>query len=209
MSRREKPFGQERWTWDEIDAGRRFTKAEKRWNHMAKRGGWERDLNGNYVMPAAAAPLFIVLLLGGFVLAVLEPKGVAYGKGPHHETASMVLVGMCLFFLVYVGIWLLVHTLMSWAKEHAASQPPPPTSTPPPTPVLPGTNRELKPLYEYVGDAFRWLTRDALEHLGAAVVGAWNSVGRGFRSLPEWLVAVLGGLAFALPVVGLMIYFLR
>jgi hypothetical protein len=57
MPRRRKPLGYEKWTWAEIQAGRRMTKEEKRWRRMSKKVGLGREaLAASQVVTAPATP---------------------------------------------------------------------------------------------------------------------------------------------------------
>jgi hypothetical protein len=75
MPRRQKPPGLERWTWDEINAGRRMSKAENRGLRLGVALGG-RKVNGRIVYddvpdnsPAYYVALGIVVLFA--VLAVV------------------------------------------------------------------------------------------------------------------------------------------
>ncbi len=52
MARRQKPPGKENWTWDEINAGRRMSKSEKRWRRAAIDMGATKDSNAKIVPPS-------------------------------------------------------------------------------------------------------------------------------------------------------------
>lgn len=51
MPRREKPPDKERWTWDEINAGRKLSKTEKRWRNLHVSFGATKDSDARIVPP--------------------------------------------------------------------------------------------------------------------------------------------------------------
>ncbi len=59
MPRRQKPPGLAKWTWDEINQGRRWTGNEKKWRTRGKQSGWEKKADGSYQMPPEAAFIYI------------------------------------------------------------------------------------------------------------------------------------------------------
>lgn len=67
MSRRQKPAGKEKWTWNEIEQGRRWTGNERKWRKRGKESGWEQNNDGSYQMPPAAAFIYI----GAFVVLII------------------------------------------------------------------------------------------------------------------------------------------
>ena len=59
MARRAKPPGQEKWTWTEIEQGRRWTGNERKWRKRGRESGWEQKNDGTYQMPAGVAIVYI------------------------------------------------------------------------------------------------------------------------------------------------------
>jgi hypothetical protein len=68
MSRRQKPPGYENWTWDEIKAGRRMSKAEKRTRRMAVAFGATKAPDGRIQPPRVADNVFYYVFVGGLLL---------------------------------------------------------------------------------------------------------------------------------------------
>lgn len=52
MARRQKPPGMEKWTWDEINLGRKMSKAEKRGRRMAIAFGATKKEDGQIEPPS-------------------------------------------------------------------------------------------------------------------------------------------------------------
>src|SRR6266446_2803199 len=102
MPRRTKPLGYERWTWAEINAGRRMNKAEKRWNRVAKNLDWDQRPDGTYQAPPQAVPYLVVITGLMLVLGFLAPNGMQAGKGADAAAATIVLL------MIMVAIILLV-----------------------------------------------------------------------------------------------------
>ena len=72
MPRRQKPPGYEKWTWDEIKAGRKMSKAEKRGRRVAIAFGATKLPDGRIQPPPAADnPLYYVTFGGLLVLFLL------------------------------------------------------------------------------------------------------------------------------------------
>jgi len=71
MPRRQKPPGFEKWTWAEINAGRKMSKTEKRGRRLAKSFGATERPDGSlqHTPESAWACIGIVILL--LVIAVL------------------------------------------------------------------------------------------------------------------------------------------
>ena len=119
--RRVKPPGYERWTWAEIDAGRRMSRSEKRWNRAFKGMGWERNSNGSYTPPNPAAAtiavlMFLLMAVVGFMGDVMNRRATRHSVGGE-------------FVLVYLSLLLAIPVLMLMLV--AASKSPPPDSTAP------------------------------------------------------------------------------
>jgi hypothetical protein len=75
MARRQKPLGKEKWTWDEINRGRRWTGNERKWRKRGKQCGWAQTPDGSYQMPPGAALIYIGVFVALIVLyAVLGLK---------------------------------------------------------------------------------------------------------------------------------------
>ena len=77
MPRRTKPPGKENWTWDEINAGRWMSKAEKRHQRLAVGLGARKDADGRIEPPAFAENptyylVFGALLAFGILCLVLQ-----------------------------------------------------------------------------------------------------------------------------------------
>lgn len=77
MPRRQKPPGYEKWTWDEIHAGRRMSKAEKRTRRMAMHLGASKGEDGRIEPPAFSDNpgywiFFIVMLIFCVGIAILS-----------------------------------------------------------------------------------------------------------------------------------------
>jgi hypothetical protein len=75
MPRKQKPPGMEKWTWDEINAGRKMSKAEKRGRRMAVAFGATKEPDGKIVPPAYDENptyylVFVGLLILCFVVAI-------------------------------------------------------------------------------------------------------------------------------------------
>jgi hypothetical protein len=77
MPRRQKPLGFEKWTWDEINQGRKMSKTEKRYRNMAVNLGATKSSDGRIVPPSGADNPTYYLVFGGllllcFVIAILS-----------------------------------------------------------------------------------------------------------------------------------------
>jgi hypothetical protein len=68
MPRRQKPPGYEKWTWDEINAGRRMSKAEKRTRRMAVAFGATKMPDGRIQPPPVAENPVYYLVFGGLLV---------------------------------------------------------------------------------------------------------------------------------------------
>ena len=65
MPRRTKPPGKEKWTWDEINQGRRMSKAEKRTRRLAVSLGATKASDGRIVPPTLADnPTYYLVFIG-------------------------------------------------------------------------------------------------------------------------------------------------
>lgn len=75
MARKQKPIGYENWTWDEINLGRKLSKAEKRNRRLAQHLGATKDSKGNITPPSAQESpnyyLIFGMLLIIFIIAVV------------------------------------------------------------------------------------------------------------------------------------------
>ncbi len=80
MAQRQKPPGFEKWTWEEIRAGRRIPKAEKRWRKIAKSMGATEKPDGRIQPPSEPENPGYYLFFGG-ALALLIIFGVAFPGG--------------------------------------------------------------------------------------------------------------------------------
>jgi hypothetical protein len=72
MPRRQKPPGKESWSWDEINAGRKMSKAEKRTRRLAVNLGATKGPDGRIQPPAFSAnPAYYFVFIGLLVLCVI------------------------------------------------------------------------------------------------------------------------------------------
>jgi hypothetical protein len=196
MPRPKKPAGYERWTWAEINAGRRFSKAERRWNHLARKGGWQQRSDGSFEAPAELKPLLVVLLAVMLIVGMLAPNGLQHSKGTGQEAvAALLLIVFCIFALIYFAV---LSVASGTATRRNASA------------VSAARRRQDN---EAVVVACSWLFR-AVSHLvfsiPSTLVHVWTktlpAVIAKVRALPEWVQATLLGLACAVPPVAFMIY---
>ena len=104
MPRQRKPPGYERWTWAEINAGRRMNKSEKRWRRVAKELNWDQRPDGNYVAPPHAQPILFIIIALMVVLGVLAPNGLDNMSG----ASGGVVVAALIVFLLLAGAMLLL-----------------------------------------------------------------------------------------------------
>lgn len=79
MARREKPPGQEKWTWEAIRVGHRLSKADKRMRRLAKHMGASERPDGQIQPPPfsenpAYYLLFILLFILMIVIALLSGR---------------------------------------------------------------------------------------------------------------------------------------
>lgn len=100
MPRRRKPPGYEKWTWAEINAGRRMSKTEKRWNRAFKSMNWEQRPNGTYAAPRHARPFIALILILLFVLAVAAPNGLDNAHGGAGLIAALAFLLLIPAFLM-------------------------------------------------------------------------------------------------------------
>lgn len=82
MPRKPKPPGMEKWTWDEIHAGRRMTKHEKRWRKVARNMA-ATDQDGSLKPPSVESNpgyhlYFGAILVMLIVVAIFFPKGCVH-----------------------------------------------------------------------------------------------------------------------------------
>jgi len=68
MGRRQKPPGMEKWTWDEINAGRKMSKGEKRARRLAVAFGATKEPDGRIQPPPMHDNPLYYLVFGGLVL---------------------------------------------------------------------------------------------------------------------------------------------
>ncbi len=71
MPRRQKPPGQEKWTWDEINQGRKMSKTGKQYRNLAVSFGATKSPDGKIVPPSGAANPTYYLVFGGLLLFCL------------------------------------------------------------------------------------------------------------------------------------------
>ena len=72
MPRRQKPPGKGSWSWDEIKAGRKMSKAEKRTRRLAVNLGATKGPDGRIQPPAYSAnPTYYLIFIGIFILSVI------------------------------------------------------------------------------------------------------------------------------------------
>jgi hypothetical protein len=123
MPRRRKPAGLEKWTWVEINAGRRMSKAEKRWNRTAKDLNWDQRSDGSYQAPPQAVPILIIMAVLMFALVIVAPNGVAHTNGDAGAIGALIFVVIAVMgvLLVLVG-----HNSPSSSSSNTA----PPTPSP-------------------------------------------------------------------------------
>lgn len=78
-SRKQKPPGFEKWTWPEINAGRKMSKTEKRYRRLAKHMGATEGEDGEIVPPKFADNpgyyvFFVAMIILIILVAVLSKK---------------------------------------------------------------------------------------------------------------------------------------
>jgi hypothetical protein len=72
MPRRKKPPGYEKWTWDEINAGTKMSKGQKRARRLAVSLGATKDHRGNIQPPAFGDnPTYYVVFISLIVFGIL------------------------------------------------------------------------------------------------------------------------------------------
>ena len=72
MPRRKKPPGMEKWTWDEINSGRKMSKHEKRTRRLAVSFGATKAPDGRIQPPAFSDnPTYSLVFIGLFIFFVL------------------------------------------------------------------------------------------------------------------------------------------
>ncbi len=181
MPRRRKPPGYEKWTWNEINAGRKMSKAEKRWNRIGKELNWEQRPNGSHQAPAQAVPILVVLGILMFALMIIAPAGLANTSGEAGAIGALVFLGILVMgvLLVLVG-----HNYPSTGQSSGSTAPtnatqplPSQINTPPqPSVMLPALKRGWAAIV--YGLSFKWVSR-----------------------LPDWAQPILWGLGMAAPIV--------
>ena len=71
MARRQKPPGMEKWTWDEITAGRKMSKAERRGRKLAVSLGATKLDDGRIQPPSFDSnPMYWLVFIGLLMLCV-------------------------------------------------------------------------------------------------------------------------------------------
>ena len=181
MPRRQKPAGYEKWTWAEIDAGRRFSKSEKRWNRAAKDMCWSQRDNGSYEAPAAAKPLLIVIVILMVGLTVVAPKGLANTKGEAGAAGTLIflaIIAVVLFMALIGSITAGAGFLTNLIPESAFEPRPDLADQPLRPPVL----------------------IPALKRVGRGIAYALSC--KWVATLPEWAQPICWGLGIAMPLVG-------
>jgi hypothetical protein len=105
MPRKQKPPGKEKWTWDEINQGRKMSKTEKRYRRLAVNLGATKHDDGRIEPPKYDSHpeywwTFIVLAIIVFVAFVFSVIGNAKSGGKHnrghgsfHRTAQFQAAG--------------------------------------------------------------------------------------------------------------------
>ena len=83
MPRKQKPPGYEKWTWDEINQGRKMSKAEKRGSRLAQHLGATKDESGRIVPPKFEDNpgywiVMITVLIVIVIVMIFFPKGCAH-----------------------------------------------------------------------------------------------------------------------------------
>lgn len=180
MPRRRKPPGYGRWTWAEINAGRRMSKSEKRWNRMARDLNWDQRSDGTYQAPAQAVPLLVISLVLMFALAVLAPNGVHNTKGDAGAAATIV------FLLLAVAMLLL--PLIGHNRPSSSESEPAPSPAPTPVPARP-------PALPVVGP----FLKKALGGAAGILSLPWMD------RLPEWAQPIAWPLVLMSPLVGVAV----
>lgn len=72
MPRRQKPAGMEKWTWNEINAGRKMSKTEKRYRRLAVSLGATKRSDGRIQPPAYGDnPTYYFVFIGLLVFFIL------------------------------------------------------------------------------------------------------------------------------------------
>jgi hypothetical protein len=83
MPRKVKPPGMEKWTWEEIRAGHKFSKQGKRIRKLAKHLGATEGENGKIIPPSTAEspayyPVMVGLMIFCFIILIFFPKGCSH-----------------------------------------------------------------------------------------------------------------------------------
>jgi hypothetical protein len=184
MARRRKPVGFEKWTWNEINAGRKMSKAEKRWNRIGNDLNWDKRPDGSYQAPTHAIPILVVMAILMFGLMIVAPNGIAYAKGDAGAVGTLLFLGVIGAGLILV---LVGHNFpTSNSLSSATASPPTPKAITPPTPpvIIPALKR-CGAIIAY-GFSCKWVTK-----------------------LPEWAQPIIWGLGMAVPVVAVIVLAMR
>jgi hypothetical protein len=181
MPRRRKPPGRENWTWAEIEAGRRFSKAEKR----AERLG---DALESLREPDGTRPGLGTLVLKLLAIAVLIPLAAIGGP-----------IGLlCLGFFALVLFSMSPEYQREMASRKGPRGPdelflPLPPETDPPPPRKPFIDPIIGESLSRLGALLDRLA--IFRRVGYALSFRWVAL------LPDWLQPILWGLGITLPVV--------
>jgi hypothetical protein len=186
MPRRVKPPGKERWTWAEIDAGRRLSKSEKRWRRMGKDFGWAKQPDGSYRAPTEAQPF--VLLLGLAMLA-MGVCATIFNAKKSQQPSPEVVGWAVLIFVVLIPICILC--ILAMAEIGPGRPPSAPRPRPTPAPKV------ARPPF------FRPLFARAKSTLLFVITLGWVS------SLPDWAQPVIWGMACGIPIALLLFLIFR
>ncbi len=192
MPRRRKPAGLEKWTWAEINAGRKMSKAEKRWNRIGRDLNWDRRPDGSHQAPPQAVPILVIMLGLMLALAVVAPKGVANTGGDAGAIGALLMLGLCGMgvLLILVG-----HNFPASGQNSGPST----TVKPPPAPQPLPSQLQMPPHPPVIMPALKRLW----EMTSYFLTFRWVSL------LPEWAQPILWGLGMALPVVVVILLVMR
>jgi len=80
MPRRQKPPGKEKWTWDEINAGRKMSKTEKRYRRLAVDLGATKHPDGRIEPPKYDEYPTYYLVFGGLLALFILVFVIALAK---------------------------------------------------------------------------------------------------------------------------------